>query len=73
MARVSPNAIHQMAAALDQLSTMKRERVLDVGCGGCELSRDLLRHKFKEIDFLDRNVEAIKIAMRLKLDFNLAS
>ena len=51
-----------MAATLNQLSTIKRERVLDVGCGGCELSRDLLRHKFKEIDFLDSNVEAIKIS-----------
>ena len=73
MAKVNPNAIQQMAAILNELTTMKRESVIDVCCGGCELTRDLLRHQFEEIDFMDESLEAIDVAKRLKLEFSLKS
>ena len=50
---------------------MKKRRVIDVGCGGCELSRDLLRHLFEEIHFLDNNKHAVAEAYKLKNEFKL--
>ena len=38
---------------------MRRFRAIDVGCGHCELSEDLLSEIFTEIDLLDINQEAI--------------
>ena len=44
-----------MKEQIDKLTSMKRLRVIDVGCGNCELSEDLLSELFTEIDFLDVN------------------
>ena len=64
-------ATRQMKAILDGLKSMKRKRVIDVGCGGCELSRDLLKDEFQELHFLDNNELARAEAYRLINEFKL--
>ena len=44
---------------------MRKFRAIDVGCGNCELSEDLLSDLFTEIDFLDINQDAIDKANNL--------
>ena len=60
MKKVHCNATDQMRKIFDKLSSMSRWRVIDIGCGGCELANDLLAPMFKEIHFLDRNEDAIR-------------
>ena len=68
---VNKNAIQHLKVMFNKLSTMGTMRALDVGCGGCEVSRDLLRWKFDAIDFLDRSSNAIIKATKLKHLYNI--
>ena len=34
---------------------MKRDLALDVGCGECNLTEDLLKHEFKKIILLEKD------------------
>ena len=48
-----------MKTVMMRLKSMKRKYVIDIGCGGCELVRDLLKDYFWEIDMLDYADKAI--------------
>ena len=39
-----------MKNVIAELPSMKKKRVIEIACGGCELSRDLLKDEFDEID-----------------------
>ena len=71
MKKVHSGATAQMKEILDGLKSIRRKTVIDVGCGGCELSRDLLKDYFQEIHFLDDNEEAIAEAIHLRNEFDL--
>ena len=58
--------IAQLRGFLESLKSMKKNTALEVGCGACHVSRDLLQHQFAEIDLMDQAADSIAIARRLK-------
>ena len=44
-----------MKVIIDKLPSMKRDLALDVGCGECNLTEDLLKHEFKKIILLEKD------------------
>ena len=44
-----------MKEIIDKLPSMKRDLALDVGCGECNLTEDLLKHEFKKIILLEKD------------------
>ena len=39
---------------IEKLKNLGGIRAIEVGCGGCEVTRDLLKNRFDEIHFLDQ-------------------
>ena len=62
MEEMHPKAMEQMDKILGQLKSMGTDYAIEMACGGCQLSRDLLSKKFDKIDFLDHSTEACDIA-----------
>ena len=55
-----------MREIFDKLTSLSYWRVIDVGCGDCQLAAELLAPRFEEIHLLDVDDEAIKAAMLMK-------
>lgn len=49
----------------DRLPSLSKERVIDVGCGDCKLSEDLLFNIFQIVHMLDVDKECIEKAKKL--------
>ena len=54
--------IETLKIFLGFLPSMKNEKVLDVGCGECHVSKEVFAKRFMSIDLLDRCPLAIQYA-----------
>ena len=53
MKEANPHLINQMKSFLDGLKSMKKEKAIEIACGQCHVTRDLLRNEFFQIDLMD--------------------
>ena len=53
MQKANSNLVAQMTQFMENLSTMQTKKALEVACGECMVSRDILLDKFFEIDLMD--------------------
>ena len=60
MQLVHQQAVGQMEKLFSELGGMKRDAALEIGCGDCLVSKDLLEKHFAQIDLLDQCQEAVK-------------
>lgn len=66
MALVNSAAIAQLESALLKQKALRRQRALEVACGECHVTRDLLQRHFDKIDLLDQCPKAIEYARALE-------
>ena len=62
MQKANSNLVAQMTQFMENLSTMQTKKALEVACGECMVSRDILLDKFFEIDLMDQSIGAIEFA-----------
>ena len=53
MEEMNTPLIAQMRGFLGSLKSLKKETALEIGCGACHVTRDLLQHQFARIDLMD--------------------
>ena len=51
--------IEQMRGFMAGLKSMKKDTALEIGCGACHVTRDLLQHQFSMIDLMDQAQDSI--------------
>ena len=66
MALVNGNALAQLESVILSLDSMGRERALEVACGECHVTREVLLKYFATIDLMDRSRQAIEHAEQLR-------
>ena len=59
-------AIMQLEEMINGLPTMKKNRALEVACGSCHVTDQLLKRYFEQIELMDQAQDAIDEAMRLR-------
>ena len=69
MASVNPIILPQLKNILIKLSSMGRERALEVGCGEGHVTKEVLSKLFYEIDLFDPSPVAIELVKALKVDY----
>ena len=60
MSLVNPKALEQLDSVLRSLDSMGRESALEVACGECHVTKNLLLKHFARIDLMDRAQDAVE-------------
>ena len=50
---MNPHVIEQLRRVMDSLHSMKKHSALEVACGGCHVTRELLLDRFAQVDLFD--------------------
>ena len=67
MEKLNPLLVEQMKNFIDKIPSMQKNKALEVACGECMVSRDILIDRFFEIDLIDQSDGAIEHANTLKV------
>ena len=66
MKKANPELLRDLSNFIDGLRSIKKERIFEVACGECHVTRHVLMHKFEKIDLLDIEGTSIEKAKSLK-------
>ena len=53
MGEQNEHLITQMRWFIDSLKSMRKDSAIEIGCGDCHVTRELLQDRFSKIDLMD--------------------
>ncbi len=59
LSRVNPRILDQLKNFIDNCTSMKKEKALDVACGTGWVTKEVLLSRFSEVDLFDRCKQAL--------------
>ena len=60
------NCINMIKEFLKEITDIKLDRAIEVGCGEGLVTRDLLCHRYKLVDMFDQDLKAMRKVKTLK-------